>query len=100
MAGEIHKFFCEHCQRALTAENSVMLARVLNRHNDQFHPLLCCSWDEKTIIASDRYSRSFEPPSYLAPFITPETREWGGANPPNITERDKIMLGKGCVKWD
>jgi len=100
MASDVHKFYCHACNRALFGETASVLAANVNNHNDRFHPLDFCGWLAMTIVQSEHYAGPSTPPPYLAKYTHPERAEWGGAKPPDITERDKIFLVKNFIRWD
>ena len=98
MASDVHKFYCHMCSgRALFGETAAVLAANVNNHNDRFHPMDFCGWIATTIVTSTHYEGPSAPPPYLTKYIR---SEWGGANPPMITERDKIMLRRNLIRWD
>lgn len=100
MAEVVHKYYCLHCKRFVFGETAAGLAFNVNSHNSVLHPTDCCNWTAEGITHSTRYSGVDGPlPQYLQPHGTTSKNEWGDAKPPDITERDKIMLSKGGVKW-
>lgn len=100
MAGEVHKFYCRGCSRALFGGSAGELASNVNNHNDRFHPLDFCGWLAMTIVHSEHYQGPSQPPEYLQPYVAPDSGSWGGAPPPQITEQDKILLGEHKIRWD
>lgn len=97
MSSGVHRFYCLGCKSALFGETAAVLAANVNNHNDKFHPMDFCGWLAVTIVTSEHYSPPSEPPGYLQKYVNPE---WGGAKPPEISQRDKIMLAKNGIRWD
>src|ERR1700676_902505 len=95
---EVHKYFCFHCQLYLFGESADRLASILTAHNDKMHPAEFAGWLAFSIVSSHQYSKASGAPPYLNSYT--HSKEWGDAKPPDITERDKIMLSKGGVKWE
>lgn len=100
MANEVHKFYCHGCKRAIFGASATMLATHLNEHAVAYHPMDFCGWSAQSIVQSNNYSGPTTPPAYLAIYTHPERQEWGGAKPPDITERDRIILSRNKIKWD
>lgn len=95
----VHRYYCNHCKDALYGKTAGQLAVNLNIHNNKMHPLDCCRWTSIDIVTSACYSGPSSAPAYLQKYVHPTTPEWGDAPAPIITERDKILLSKGGVKW-
>ena len=100
MAEIIHKYYCRHCKRFMFGETAAGLAFNVNNHNSVMHPTDCCNWTTSGIQLSANYTGVDGPlPQYLVSHGTTSKNEWGGANPPNITERDKIFLERNLIRW-
>jgi hypothetical protein len=95
----VHRYYCEHCKRAIFGGDTGELAIAVNDHNKKLHPMEFAGWVARTILRSTHYAGPSEPPPYIVPYTQPETAEWGGAKAPDITEKDKKMLAHGLVKW-
>lgn len=105
MSSIVFKYYCQYCKQYVVGDSLEKLCGNLNRHNDEKHPMEWASWRSETIMRSANYMGMGGPmPEYLEPYGTTSKRkspEWGdAAKAPDITERDKIMLLKGHVKWD
>lgn len=100
MTGYDHKYYCPYCKRYIFGGAAQELATYLNYHNMTLHPGDFANWTPANIVLSAHYSG---PPMIAAVgMLPPKPRDplWGDAQkPPDITERDKIYLAKGLVKW-
>lgn len=92
-----HKFYCSQCRDYLTGITIPFLVIRVNRHMESCHPADFCNWTDKNIVLSAHY---LGPIGLLAPAANAEKNDWGGAEPPNITQEDRELLAKGRVIWD
>ena len=109
---DVHRYYCGYCKHYLFGTTAEILARVLNRHNQDRHPADCVSWDAGGIIFSSHYEgpnqAGFFPSEEKSPrptyteshALTTKRGDWGDARrPPEITPDDIALLARNGVKW-
>jgi hypothetical protein len=98
MAEVVHKYLCAYCKLYVFGETTANLASTVNSHNTRMHPTDFANWTPEGITHSKQYSGLNGPlPQYLKPYA--QSKEWGDAKPPDISERDKIFLSTNGIKW-
>jgi len=110
MSDKVHRYYCAYCQYSICGESAAALAFALNRHNETYHPADCSNWTSTGVTLSAHYvgpafvstelvKKPGPLPQYTRSFGTTSKDEWGGAKPPAITDDDKALLSKACIKW-
>jgi hypothetical protein len=96
----VHRYYCDHCKKAVFGGDTGELALAVNAHNDKMHPMEFSGWVSRTIIKSTRYAGPSEPPSYLVPYLQPETAAPGSVKTAGLTAEDRDWLAMNRVRWE